>query len=538
MQKCLGIYVESNIIKYAKVSKDKDDFKIESFGIRFFENVGQEIDKIIEETFSFNTPIAINLSNEKYLYFDVFALLNKKDIQKTIETEFESFCDEKQYNTNAFETRNALTKNIEDKEKFRAIDIYVNKIDLNRQLEFFSKYKVQMAIPTPIAIASLADLNKRENQLIVNMEERTTITSVLEQQIYDVETLDVGSREVLDAINKVENSYSKAYEICKNTTIYTADVEETEQPYLLNIVPTIYNIGQRLKEIIADETIKYQTIYLTGTLASVNNIDLYFQEFLPNVEVKILRPKFLEGANVKINIKEYIEVNSAIALAIYGLGEGIQELNFKKISTAEKISGFLKIEKTNKDANKSTGKKLDLSFLQGLKGTFDTTETWLLRGCGAFLTIMLVFSIFSKILSNSMLNKEKEIDGLITKQNTHISAANSDTVSLNAKTEKYKSLISDLEEIDKKTNDIAASRNLIPNLLSQLMYIIPEKVQLISIENTTGKTISIQAQSYDYDQLGYFIATIKTKSILKNVVSSRGNKEGDIVSVTIEGELP
>ena len=137
-----------------------------------------------------------------------------------------------------------------------------------------------------------------------------------------------------------------------------------------------------------------------------------------------------------------------------------------------------------------------------------------------------------------MLNKEKEIDGLITKQNTQISAANSDTVSLNAKTQKYQSLISDLEEIDKKTNDIAASRNLIPNLLSQLMYIIPDKVQLVSIENTTGKTMSIQAQSYDYDQLGYFIATIKTKSVLRNVVSSRGNKEGEIVSVTIEGELP
>ena len=95
MQKCLGIYIEENLIKYAKVSKEKDDMKIESFGIRFFQDLSEEISKIIEETYSFNTPISINLYNEKYLYFDIFALLNKKDIEKTVQTEFESYCEEK-----------------------------------------------------------------------------------------------------------------------------------------------------------------------------------------------------------------------------------------------------------------------------------------------------------------------------------------------------------------------------------------------------------------------------------------------------------
>ena len=79
MQKCLGIYIETNIIKYAKVSKEHDDVKIESFGVRFFDNnLGSEVRKVIEETFSFNTPISVNISNEKYLYFDVFALLKNQ----------------------------------------------------------------------------------------------------------------------------------------------------------------------------------------------------------------------------------------------------------------------------------------------------------------------------------------------------------------------------------------------------------------------------------------------------------------------------
>ena len=95
MQNCLGIYIENNLIKYAKVSKDKNNFKVESFGMCFTDNVSETIKKVIEETYSFNTPIAINLTNEKYLYFDIFALLSKTDIQKTVQTEFEAFCDEK-----------------------------------------------------------------------------------------------------------------------------------------------------------------------------------------------------------------------------------------------------------------------------------------------------------------------------------------------------------------------------------------------------------------------------------------------------------
>ena len=114
----------------------------------------------------------------------------------------------------------------------------------------------------------------------------------------------------------------------------------------------------------------------------------------------------------------------------------------------------------------------------------------------------------------------------------------SKTKSLESKKNKYDSLTRDLEEIDRKTSDIAASRNLIPNLLNQIMFIIPEKVQLTSIENANGKTVTIQGSSSDYDQLGYFIATLKTKGILKNVISSTGVKSGEIVTVTIEGELP
>ena len=39
MSKSLGIYIENNLIKYAKVSKEHDNIKIESYGVRIFENI-------------------------------------------------------------------------------------------------------------------------------------------------------------------------------------------------------------------------------------------------------------------------------------------------------------------------------------------------------------------------------------------------------------------------------------------------------------------------------------------------------------------
>ena len=535
MPKCLGIYIEENLIKYAKVSKERDDLKVESFGIRFFQNLTEEINKVIEETYSFNTPISVNLSNEKYLYFDIFALLNKKDVEKTIQTEFESYCDEKNYNSNAFENRYALMPNQQDSEKIRALDIFINKIELNRQKQTLEKYKLTKLMPVSIAIGNIARLNKKENQLIVNMEETTTITTIYDKQIYNVETLDIGSKEVLDSINKIENSYAKAYEICKNTTIYTAEMEDSneEQPYLQNIMPTIYKIAEKVQEIISSSEAKIQTIYLTGNLSVINNIDLYFQEFFTDIECKILKPNLVDEAVTKINIKEYVEVNSAIALATVGLGQGIQELNFQKTKTGEKLSQFLQIEMPS---GKVIGgnKKVNMDF----GGALSTGETWLTRLIVALALIMVIYIVFSKMLANQMLAKEKEIKDYYNRQKTQISLIASDENEITEKTTKYKNLITDLKRTNEKISDVAARRNSIPNLLNQIMYNIPDRVQLVSIENTKDKSISITAQSTDYDQLGIFIGVVRTKKILKNVTSTSGVKTGDTVSVTIEGELP
>ena len=136
------------------------------------------------------------------------------------------------------------------------------------------------------------------------MEDKTTITSVFDRQIYNVETIDNGSQEVLEKINRIENSMSKAYEICKGTTIYTANVidDSKEQPHLGDIIPTLYQISQKVKNIIENSPVKISTVYLTGTLSVINNVDLYFQEFFPTADCKILKPSIIEGNVTQYNL--------------------------------------------------------------------------------------------------------------------------------------------------------------------------------------------------------------------------------------------
>ena len=101
MQGCLGIYVQKNLIKYAKVSKDHNSFKVEAYGVKFYDgDIEKTIEQIVKETYSFQVPISINIDNEKYTYSNVFALLKAQDLEKAMDTEFEFFCNNNNQNKN------------------------------------------------------------------------------------------------------------------------------------------------------------------------------------------------------------------------------------------------------------------------------------------------------------------------------------------------------------------------------------------------------------------------------------------------------
>lgn len=539
MSTCLGLYIEENLIKYAKVSKEREQIKVESFGMKFYDNLDQTIKQIVEETYSYKTPISINLSEEMYNYFQVFALLNKKDLPKAIQTEFESYCADKNYNPNVFETRYAITPNTQDKEKLKVIHVSENKIELNKKLQKFNGYKLQNITPVSMTIPSIAELEEKENCLIVNIEEDTTVTTVIDKNIYDITKLDIGSKEILDKINVKENSYQKAYEICKETTIYTSEGKELtdiETNYLEDIMPTLYEIVGHLRKIINESLDKIDKIYVTGTGALINNIDLYFEEYLENIRCEILKPSFVK-ISPDINIKDYVEVNSAISLALNGLGQGISGMNFKKNSFMDKLPEILTMEVGTKKSmvgRKNPPKVLTLDF----DAPLDAIEKNMLRSVVGLLILLAIYCGFSTLIKKQITSKSAEADRSINNTRNQIALANKDMQSIQSKTNDYTNKISNLQQINEKIEENNRTKKAIPNLLNRLMYIMPSEVQLTSIKNETSTHIVIQAQSTSYAQLGYLTASIKTNGILTNVISSSGQKDNNIVTIKIEGDLP
>ncbi len=539
MSSCLGLYIEEHLIKYAKVSKDHDNLKVEAFGIKFYEKLNEAIPQVIEETYSQKTPISVNLSEEMYNYYDMFALLTKNDLQKAIKTEFESFCADKGYNPNVFEVRYAVVDNQLDKEKLKVIHIAENKIELNKRAQELSDYKLTNISPISMAIPNLAEIGNNQNCLIVNIEDKTTVTTIMGSKIFNVDIYEEGSQEILGKINLKENSYSKAYEICKNTTIYTSegkDLQTEETSYLEDIMPTLYTIAGKVQKILATTTEKIDKVYLTGTGSLINNVDLYFQEYLTQTTCEILKPYFISETK-DVSIKDYIEVNSAISLALMGLNEGIQGMNFKKPTFEDKIPSWLKIE-VNPDKTKKEQKNSGGWLTWDLNQKLDKTEKSLVRIAVGLLLLVVIYSAFVILLNNQIIKKGQEADESIAQTNSQISLANNDNEKIKSRTNEYTTMIKNLEEANDKITDRNKTRNSIPNLLNQIMSIVPESVQITSIENSTGTHVVINAQSNKYEQLGYLKAKIKSDVILTNVISTAGQKDNNVVTVKIEGDLP
>ena len=540
MASCLGLYIDEHLIKYAKVSKEHDNFKVESFGVKFYEKVDDAVSQVIEETYSQKTPISINMSEEMYNYFDMFALLTKNDLQKAIKTEFESFCTDKGYNPNVFETRYAVVESQIDKDKIKVIHIADNKIELNKRIQEVEGYHLANISPISMSIPNLVQVRKDENCIIVNIEDDTTITTIMGGKIFDVDIMEEGSRDFLSKINLKENSYAKSYEICKNTTIYTSEGRELQtgevNSYLDDIMPTLYNIVNEVNKIINSNTDKFEKVYITGTGALINNIDLYFQEYLPDSECQILKPYFIENTR-DISIKDYIEVNSAISMALMGLGEGVTGMNFKKKTLADQIPSWMKVE-VNPDKTKKEQKNLGGFLTWDLGQKLDNTEKSLIRVAVGLFLLIAIYSGFSGVLNYQMNQKEEEANDSITHTNAQISLAKADNEELKTGINIYNQKSEQLESTSQRIQDVKKTRNAIPNLLNQIMSVIPASVQITSIQNTQDRHIVINAQSDKYEQLGYFVAVLKNDVILTEVTSTPGQKSNGVVTIQIEGELP
>ena len=547
MQECLGINVSNKLIKYAKVQKDNNAFKVTSYGIKFYDNLEMQrtVQQIINETNSTKTPISINISNEKYYYFNLFNLTNQNYIKKAIETEFESFCNENHLNRNVYEGRSIYCPDLNNQDKNKVIYVYESKGDLNERIKPTQGFNLVSATPISTTLPNIVKIERNKNIMIIDLNEKTTITTILNQNIYNVDALETGLKDAIEVINDKENSYLKTYEVLKNTTIYTMEMQQTDitsgnNEYLQVVVPNLYKVAEEVNNIIRNYK-KIDQIYLTGIGTVINNVDLYFQEFIKESKIEILKPFFAES-DTSINIKDYIEVNSAIALAIQGLGYGAKDLNFCNNNSMDKLKSLLSMDlkdlKGSKSGTKSSSPKVDLGNFGKSLGAFTVSATAVL------LFFIVVYCVGMTFLKNQINNKIAETNEVIDDTKMQIQMASSMDSKITQRTMDYQKYKANLENINSAIESKRSRKNQIPNLLNKLVYNIPKEVKLTEIKNTEktegGNTIEhiyIYAQSSKYEQLAYFKAKLKTANVLDNIVSTVGTKEGDTVSIIIEGDL-
>lgn len=543
MQGCLGIYVQKNLIKYAKVSKDRSNLKIEAYGVKFYDgDIEKTIEQIVKETYSFQLPISINIGDEKYTYSNVFALLKAQDLEKAMDTEFEFFCNNNNLNKNTLEYRKISSPSTEDRDKLRVVYSYVDKSSVVQTLQLLDKFKIHNVSPIAITIPNLNEALVQEDCLIVNLEEETEVTTIINGKIYSVDKIETGMGKILRFIEERENSIQRAYEVCKNTTVYTKSGQNLKvdgNEYLDDIITILFEIIDKIKEVVVRNGVDINSIYLTGMGLVINNIDLLFQENWIDKKCEILVPYFIEKTNVKINIKDYIEVNSAISLAIQGLDNKNQEINFDESKmTFQKFMTILTsdVGKGTKIKTKRPKQKLTAKDIANLE--LDFTDRILLTVVAGLLLVIILFIGVTEVLSRQINEKISVADNVISASQKEINKINQYTTMVNARTSEYQSLIDKIDSANSKVSEEYSSKNAIPNLLNKIMYAIPVGVQLLSIENQSGKDIVITAQAEKYDQLGYFKAALEEEGILTDIVSTKGVKQGDLISITITGKLP
>lgn len=587
MPNCLGIYAENNIIKYAKLNTDKNggSLRLASYGVRFSENTRATIEAIVKETNSFEDNIATNITNERYEMIPVFSKLNKKDTKGIVDSEFANRCETKGLVPSVLEMKYKIAKNTGDADKYNAICVYANRPELTNVFQNFTDYKLTSVSPLGVSINNvLPNKGLNDDIAIINIEDSTTITIIEKGEIADITSFPVGMKDVLPKLAEKYNSYPKAYEACKGVSAYIEDVyalEDSDREVLDLLIPMLYDLRSRVEKYILPHLSHINKIYLTGTGVIINNLDLYFNEVLQEKTCQILVPYFLQKDSN--NLKDIVEVNTAIAIAFNGIGYNDKDMDFNSGSSATLIQGTAFVKKFNelkektvdflaandflgrkaKKERASKKKKIDIEFNDEVveqtaiddeqpmvtfedetNNIVDTEEkepfltkgeASIARTAGAVALALCLYSGASYLTNDVITNKINETNKNEAQVNGWIKQAEEDRTSISKEAQSYVSMRTNLEELLNKVTNRKVTF-AIPNYMSKLMFTIPENVKVTSISVLDGK-VTMEAESGQYSQLGYFVSRLKLDRVLTNVDMSVESMSGNI-KIRISGEMP
>ena len=605
MPSCLGFYTDKNMIKYAKVNRDKTSgmYMLEAYGVKFYDNIITTIDEIAQEVGMEQCTVSLTMMNEGYHAVEVFSGLKSKDRDDLVRSEFDAFCEQKGLVSTALELRYQLVHNTGNIDKYVALCSYVSKGELANSNTNFEGFKISSIAPLGLSVGNLFN-NKGidEEAAIINIENKTTVTILLRNEIQDVIEIPLGMEDILDKLAEKYNSYAKAYEACKKISVYIDDVttlDEESRDILDVVLPVLYDIRQRADEIIAPYKRLIKTVYISGAAVTINNVDLYFQENFPSMRVENVKPFFLSQQD-KATQNEVREVNSAIAIALNGLGMVDPDIDFsgaakkvmranslkdvfEKVNLREKISDIKasfkefgenikskaltpkrarggrgtqspiqqSLDKIKGLLGKSGKGKVRVAFDAEVRGQGDYSgidsgevtesspiDTWLVRLFVACLSVFLIYFVLAAYTTHALETKLAESDKVIATVESNIKRAEADADYIKNKTAEYSSKIAKLEEVmEVIATEKRKSSFDIPNFMSQVMFVIPQGVSITNIVINDMGEVEIYAVSSQYAQLGYFVSRLKLEKILLNVNMTVLEMEQNI-KIKVGGVLP
>ena len=225
MASALGIFIDRNIIKYAKLDGTKDKLKVESYGMKYGENHKELLNQIIEETNSSKNNVVINATEIHYEETSIFSMLKKKDYDKAVEVAYEEIIEKQKMRPELLEYGYILSKNPADSEKLHVLLGIQEKVAMETRANLFGQ-NVMLYSQMPIGISISNVYGSPLPALIVNIEEETYITEVYDSEPVKVTRIPTGTRNIINTINSEENSISKSYEVLRNMVLPTDDMDQ------------------------------------------------------------------------------------------------------------------------------------------------------------------------------------------------------------------------------------------------------------------------------------------------------------------------
>ena len=577
MASCLGLSIGKNLIKYAKMTKDKNSTNIVAYGIKFYDVMSQTVTEIVQETKSKDSVISVSLTSDDYCETEVYRDMKKKDMNTYITTEFADICNKRSLSIANLDMRYILADHPTNAAQYRVICMCANKMELTNIWKSLNMYKFHSISGIGSSIVSiLPNKGVGTNALVVNIEDETKCTIVKEGVIYQIISIPVGMDEVITKLADRYNSYAKAYEACKGVDAY-ADSDmgvgtDSESQFIRDaLMPVLYELKQRLMYDLDAYQNDFREIYFTGTGIIVNNIDLYLSDAFPGKHTEILIPSYTNKEVV--GLKDVVEVNSALAAAAYYLNGIKKEEDFlasgdylkteaNKINFTPKalLAAFLdKVNEINKSTLKvkKTSKHKNISFddevanLTEVNGVpqfnaqvaeedveyYDPMAEWFIRVSVGLLIGWIIYTGASWYIGNNIQKRLTEVDYNIQLAQNEIDKVEKDQEFIVEKSKEYKTKIDNLEHIIRTIRDKKERSYNVPNFLSQLMFVIPDNVKVDSIQIDTDNSVVMEVASPKYAQLGYFVSRLKLAGIITNV-----NMEvlgmSSTISIRISGRLP